>query len=117
MFWPYLCVVAAIVVSAYCGLIPTGFLRWPWADKMMHFVLIGAAAFWLDLWVGARDFRLGRYRIPLALVLIGGAAIVEEAIQLCAPTRSADVLDAVADLAGIVVALFASRWLIRRAGR
>jgi membrane-associated phospholipid phosphatase len=113
-FWPQLGLVVIITLLAYLGQLPGGLLRWPCSDKVVHALLLGALAFWLDLWLFGRRVGRGRVRAPLALVIAFSCAALEELAQLWADTRSADLTDLASDLAGMLVFLWLSRRLARR---
>jgi len=116
--WLALPLVAAIVVIvhlAYLRLLPRGPLAWPGADKLIHFLLFGLAAFGIDLWLGLRHLRLGRLRVPLALLLTFAAAGVEEAAQVFSAARNADPLDLLADLLGMIAVVACGRIALARA--
>jgi len=113
LFWPMLALVGFITELAYFQLLPLGLLRLPGTDKVVHGVLFGAMVFFLDQWLRGRDLRLGRLRLPLALLVILTAAGIEEAFQSLSPARSADLLDLLSDLAGMVLAAWLSRRVLR----
>jgi hypothetical protein len=114
---PLVALICGIVVLAYLGRLPGGLLRWPWSDKVFHFVLFGALTLGIDLWLGLRNLRWSRVRIPLALLIAFGAAGIEEALQIFSPYRSADWLDLLADLAGMLCFVFVGRWVLARSMR
>ena len=89
---------------------------------LVHFLLIGGVAFFLD---GALRFRpLLPGRLPwlrLAPVLVASLAGLEELAQALSPYRSSTVSDFVADLLGVVCLSWLARrlsgWLERRRER
>ena len=70
----------------------------PHFDKAAHF-----AAFFAQFWLAARAWNEECRRPPILLVL---AAATEAAQALFTRTRSADLLDALADLSGTAAALW-----------
>ncbi len=110
LLWPQLALDLAITELAYLRCLPYRLLSWPGADKVLHFVLFGALAFWLELWLDGRDLGRGRLRVPLSLVLVLAPATGEEVLQLLSTSRTADLKDLLCDLAGILLAI----WLARR---
>jgi VanZ family protein len=109
LLWPQIALAAAITDLAYQRRLPYRLLDWPGADKVLHFVLFGAVVFWLDLWLRRRALRVAGCRIPLALLLAFGVAAAEEALQGLSAARSASIGDLLCDLAGMTVAVWASR--------
>jgi VanZ family protein len=82
-------------------------------DKVVHFCVAGALAFFLD---GALKRRMigGRHvNVPMASVVLLVPMALEEYLQRYATFRTASFGDFAADFAGVV----ALTWLSRRAGR
>ena len=102
LLWPQVAVVIIISQIAYMGLLPLYLLRWPMADKVMHFLLFGAVVFWLNLWLKGRTIRLGMWAIPVAILLPLTIAMLEEGAQSFSPIRSVDAYDLMSDLAGML---------------
>lgn len=102
----HLAVIIVVGTLAYVGGLPFRVQELhPSGDKVMHFLLVGGLAFWLvGLWNDARLSRgpLGRLRLPLAVVVPGVLAGLEEGLQFFSSRRNADWLDLAADLAGLV---------------
>lgn len=103
LLWLQVALVLFITQMAYQGFIPLTLLRWPYADKVLHFTLFGAVAFWLHLWLNGRAARFGQWSIPLALLIPFTLAALEEAAQSLSPLRSAGFDDLFCDLAGMLV--------------
>jgi len=83
---------------------------YPGLDKVGHFMLVGGAAFLLNLALGLREWRtLGR-RWLLGGTLVAVAFTIEEFTQMWFPSRTFDLLDLAADYCGIVF----FGWLARR---
>ena len=118
LLWPQAALMVIITTLAYLDLLPVS-LAFPHADKLMHFLLFGMAAFWLHLWLGGRSLALGPVRLPLAVIIAFACALPEELAQSLSSIRSLEGLDIISDLAGMLVfAWLASRllaWL--RSGR
>ena len=104
----------ALVVTqmAYLDLIPWRYLSWPFADKFFHTLLFGAITFWLNLWLRGRTLRVGRWQLPMAIVIPFLFALSEECLQLLSPYRTFDVFDLSCDLLGMTMAWWLStKWL------
>jgi undecaprenyl-diphosphatase len=102
LLWPQIGIAVLVTHIAYLGLLPLYLLRWPYADKTLHFLLFGAIVFWLNLWFDNRMVRLGFFVIPLAIVLPLSIAVLEEAAQSFSPYRTVDAGDLASDVAGMV---------------
>jgi membrane-associated phospholipid phosphatase len=116
LLWPHLALVAVVTQLAYLGLLPGWDLGLPFADKALHFALLGTLALLLHLWLDGRRFSLGRLRLPLAPVIVAGGAALEELAQALSPLRSADPLDLLCDLGGILVLGWLGELLLRQSG-
>ncbi len=81
---------------------PAGLLAVAGVDKLLHAGLIGAAAFWTNLALDGRCWRLWRFDVPVAIALPLGLAAIEELAQGLAPWRSQDSTDLLADAVGLV---------------
>ncbi|MCX4241813.1 VanZ family protein [Paraliomyxa miuraensis] len=117
LLWPQLGLVLAITVAAYAGALGGGRLPWlrtPGVDKALHFLLFGLVALCMHFATRGRTIgtTIGRasLRIPLAVGLPMVGALAEELAQAWSPHRTADPLDLLADLLGMV--LFS--WIGRR---
>jgi len=102
-FAAHLAVVAAIVVAAYLGALPTFYQRIPHADLFAHAVLFGLLGALLDGALARRP--VSRRALPWL-----GAAALEELAQLLSPRRTSSLSDYAADVLGVVVLT----WLLRR---
>lgn len=109
LLWPQIAIVVIITQMAYLNLIPFHFLQWPLADKVLHFVLFGAAVFWLNIWWEGRIMRWGKWAIPLAILIPLVLAATEEGLQALSPLRSASLGDLSSDVAGMIVFWWASQ--------
>jgi len=110
LLWPQLGFVVAITLVAYTGALSGApWLSLPGTDKVLHFFLFGALAFGTHLALRGRTWR----GIPLAvaLPLLGGFA--EELVQATSPFRTADPIDLLADLLGLVLFWRLAVWVSR----
>lgn len=103
LIWPQIGVMFLAGRLADQGRLPAELWAVPMADKLLHFLLFGAAAFWMHLWLGGRTWRLGSWRLPLALVAPLAVATADELLQAFSPLRSLDLGDWVCNIAGIVL--------------
>ena len=101
----------ALVITqmAYLSILPAHLIDWPYADKVMHFILIGTAAFWLNLLL--RGKRIG-WGIPLAIAIPLALAGAEEAAQMLSPIRSASFSDLTMDILGLIFFWWLSEQLL-----
>lgn len=76
------------------GLIPGG-------DKTGHFVLFGILSFLVNLVMRFATFQLGRMTVMKGNLLLLAIVSLEELSQLLFKSRSFDLFDLVADVAGI----------------
>jgi hypothetical protein len=113
LLWPQLALVAIISQIAYLDLLRWPLLTWPLLDKLLHFILFGLVVFWLNLWLDGRAVRLGRWWMPLALLLPLLIASSEELAQAWSPVRTASLSDWLSDLAGMLFFWRLSRQLLK----
>lgn len=102
LLWPQVAVAMVVTQMAYMGLMPLNLLRWPLADKVLHFLLFGAIVFWLNLWLNGRTITRGWVILPVAILVPLSIALVEEGLQHFSPLRTADITDLASDLAGML---------------
>jgi undecaprenyl-diphosphatase len=102
LLWPQIAVAIVVTHIAYLDLLPLQWLRWPLADKVLHFLLFGAVAFWLNLWFKGQRLQVGHWAIPLAVGLPLLVALVEEGFQALSPLRTADLTDIASNLLGLL---------------
>jgi membrane-associated phospholipid phosphatase len=107
MLWIQLALIVLVSQVAYMGRLPLAWLRLPYTDKVLHFLMFGSVVFWLNLWLPPR--RLAG--IPLAVAVPFGLAVLEEGAQSFSSWRSAGLDDLAADLAGMVLFWFLSERL------
>lgn len=113
LLWVQIAIVVVVTQMAYLDLNPTTLLTWPFADKILHALLFGAVAFWLNLWLRDQRMRYRRWSLPLAIVIPFALALLEEGAQAFSPLRTADLTDLLSDLIGMIAFWWASRYLIR----
>tara|TARA_R110001599_G_scaffold353459_1_gene592351 strand:- start:43000 stop:43353 length:354 start_codon:yes stop_codon:yes gene_type:complete len=91
-------VIATISVVATIAPGVFSFLKFiPWGDKLGHFVLFGALTLAIAFAIpGARSFLYGA-------VLTAVLVVIEETLQILAPTRSFSMLDLGASLSGVLI--------------
>jgi VanZ family protein len=102
-FWVYLGILLSISLSAYFRIIPTEIARFPHYDTILHFLLLGIAAYLSHQALRKRKLQLFNIPIPLAPLIVFGFCIIDEIIQHFVPYRSADLTDLAADIFGIIV--------------
>ena len=66
-------------------------------------ILFGLLALGTHFATRGRSLDLGRLRLPLAVLLPLAFATVEEALQALSPNRTADPIDLLCDLVGMVL--------------
>ena len=101
LLWPQIALAALVTEMAYLGILPLYVVQWPYADKVFHFLLFGAIVFWLNLWFRGRYVAIGKWSIPLAILLPLAIVAMEEGAQSFSPLRTADITDFAFDLAGM----------------
>ena len=102
-FWFYLGILSAISLSAYTKVIPTEIARFPYYDTILHFILLGIAAYLSHLALNKRQLHILCTSLPMAPFIVFLLCILDEVIQKFTPHRSADIVDLIADVCGIVV--------------
>ena len=113
LLWPQAVLMVIITTLAYLNLLPVS-LGFPYADKLMHFLLFGMVTFWLHLWLGGRSLALGPLRLPLAVLIAFSCALPEELAQGWSSIRSLEGLDIISDLAGMLVFVWIGSWVLAR---
>jgi hypothetical protein len=93
--------IAVGVQLAYRQRVPVELLAWAGADKVLHAVFIGAVAFWANLALDGRAWRVGAFSVPIAIAAPLGLALIEEYAQGLASWRNQDGLDLLADAIGL----------------
>jgi membrane-associated phospholipid phosphatase/VanZ family protein len=113
LLWPQIALALIVSHMAYLHILPQTFLSIPFVDKLLHFLLIGSIAFWLNIWFKGRSVPVWGWYIPLALLLPFSIAFVEEMAQYFSPVRSADPADLLSDIAGLLFFWWLSQKIIR----
>lgn len=107
----------SVIIAAVLSLVSyregLPFDQMPHLDKMVHFGLGGALAFFLDGVLRRRMLRIGPIAAPLAAILVLVPAGIEEFLQRYSINRTSSFGDFAADVLG--VSFFV--WLSRRLGR
>ncbi|CAN5924214.1 hypothetical protein BH11MYX4_BH11MYX4_67980 [soil metagenome] len=117
-WWTGLAVVTAsalwLTQRAYLHGLPA-FLDRIWqSDKVIHFVIAGLLAFFLDGALGRRAaFAIRGIAVPLAAVVVLVPTGIEECLQTLSALRTASFWDYAGDLAGVVVFIPLSRRFAR----
>ena len=114
LLWLQVAIALTVTQMAYLGILPSHLLRGPFTDKVLHFLLIGSIAFWLNLWLNGRGVYVGTWLIPLALLVPFSLAMLEEGIQIFSPLRTADLVDLSSDLIGLIFFWRLSQNIIRQ---
>ncbi len=102
LLWPQLGLVVAATLVAYTGAFSgsnTAWLSIPGTDKALHFLMFGALAFGTHFACRGRRWR----SIPWAVALPLAGAVAEEFLQSTSPHRTADPVDLLADLLGLLL--------------
>ncbi|AJQ94096.1 VanZ family protein [Gynuella sunshinyii] len=85
----------------------------PYGDKVAHFCLYGLLTLLVNWAFQFRQLSLYRWRPYLGSILVVVFAVLEELSQGWFPTRTLDIVDLLADAAGITVFSVISFWLQR----
>lgn len=95
--------VIVAVTAAPASTLPSAPLL-PGLDKLVHAVLFGVLA-WLALSARARDHGI---RVPMWILIVSLAtfAAADEGLQRLVPGRGADWMDWMADMAGVLIAVW-----------
>lgn len=114
LLFPQIAIAILVSMMAYMDLLPRTLLTWPYADKVMHFILWGLLAGWLHIWLPGKGWQISKQFLPLAVLIPFSIATVEEGFQSLSPLRTADLTDLAADLCGLLLFWWISRWLTRQ---
>ena len=110
IFWIYFGILMSISISAYLKIIPVEISQFPYYDTILHFLLLGTAAYLSHLALNKRKIKILNIYLPVAPLIVSFFCVVDEIIQLFVPVRSFDLVELAADLCGVV--LFT--WLAER---
>jgi len=102
-FWVYFGILMSISISACLKIVPTEISQLPYSDTILHFLLLGIAAYLGHLALNKRKFQIFNISLPLTPFIVIFFCIVDEIIQLFSPYRSFDLVDLAAELCGIVL--------------
>ncbi|MGF2012674.1 MULTISPECIES: VanZ family protein [unclassified Nostoc] len=102
-FWVYFGILMSISMAAYLRIIPVEISQFPYYDTILHFLLLGIAAYLSHLALNKRKIQIFNIFLPLAPLIVIFFCIVDEIIQLFVPYRSFDLVDLGADLCGIIL--------------
>jgi hypothetical protein len=106
-----LSIVLLATLAAYLDALNLAVLAWPGMDKLLHFLLYGALAFFSVGWWADRSPRV-------VLGILSTLAILEEISQSLSAVRSVSAIDLVASLLGMLLfGCIADRLVRRRAVR
>ncbi|MBC1241376.1 VanZ family protein [Nostoc sp. 2RC] len=105
-FWFYFGILMSISISAYLKIIPVELPQFPYFDTIMHFLLLGIAAYLGHLALNKRKIEIFKISLPLTPFIVIFFCIVDEIIQLLTPHRSFDLVDLAADFFGVVLFTF-----------
>ncbi|MDQ8179719.1 VanZ family protein [Pelagicoccus sp. SDUM812005] len=75
----------------------------PNGDKIGHVLLAGFLTLVANFLFRHRYWQLARLRLPIGSLVVFAIAVLEESSQYFLPTRSLDIFDALANLAGILL--------------
>lgn len=106
-----LVIAGGLSLAAYADELPAFVTTTPHVDKVLHVLVGGLLAFFLDGALGRRALGRSFARVPAATVAILVPAGVDEYLQRYSATRSSSLGDFAADVVGVVV----FTWLSRRA--
>lgn len=113
----YFLILAGIVVLA--DLRATQFLfqpvrRLPYGDKISHFLLMGFFSFLVNLALKARTVRLWKIDLLLGSLIVLAVVTIEEFSQKFIRGRTFDLIDLLADFAGIFIFGELARFICRK---
>lgn len=114
--WPQFAIVLVISAMASLDILPTRLLQWPYSDKAIHFLVFGAVAFWLNLWLKGKRIQFKSWSIPLALLLLGAFAIAEESSQSFSSLRTLSLADLTSNFLGLWAFWWLSELILRKQG-
>lgn len=116
LLWLQVAIALIVTHMAYLAILPLQLLTWPLADKVLHLLLIGSIAFWLNLWLKGRTITIGCWPLPLAFLIPFTIALAEEMAQAFSPLRTASLWDLSSDVIGLIFFCWLSQKLLE-AGR
>ena len=105
----------ALVVTLSAAAYSQGLPAWLGAghtDKVLHFAMAGTLAFFLDGMLRARAAWRGAFAPPLASVLVIVPVGIEEFLQRYSASRTSDIWDFAADVAGVTCFILIARTVL-----
>ena len=78
----------------------------PYGDKVMHGVLYGMMALFLNFGLNYRNFKFLGFNLQVGAIIVLVFATVEEISQYWLPSRTFDLLDLLADFVGVILFSF-----------
>jgi VanZ family protein len=107
LLWVQLGMMLLATLGAYLGLLDLFVLAVPGIDKILHFLLYGALAFFAVAWWADR-------RPWAVLGILCGLAALEESSQSLSAARTFSTVDLTATLTGILAFGSFAGWLVHR---
>lgn len=118
VLWPQLGLVVSVSIAAYSdALAGMGWLGYPGVDKALHALLFGLLALGVHFLVRGRTVQLAGRPLQIAVLVPMLAACGDELAQAASPHRTADPMDLLADLLGLLVFAWIARRITTRAIR
>ena len=103
--------VTALSARAYSHGLPA-WLGAGHTDKVLHFAMAGTLAFFLDGMLRGRPAWRGSFAPPLASLLVIVPVGIEEFLQRYSTSRTSDIWDFAADVAGVTCFVLFARTVI-----
>ncbi len=107
VFFAFLLLIAYWADTGRMPAVLKALYAYPNGDRLGHFILYGLLAYLLVFAFPFAQVRVGRWVMPLGIVLALGVATLEEASQLLIISRTPDLVDLAAGYLGI----YASTWI------
>jgi len=83
----------------------------PYGDKIGHFCIFGFLTLGSNFVFKLKSFKLVNFEIYVGSIAVLSFALIEELSQYFIPNRTLDLFDLIADLCGIIVFTFITRFL------
>lgn len=97
----FVVVISALADVGHESLVFEAVRTTPHGDKLCHFAIFGALAFFTHRALEFRTWAMAGFRIPVGPLLVLMLATVEELSQAFFPQRTLDLVDWLSDLFGI----------------
>ncbi len=114
LLWPQISFAFLGTYMAYLDILPWHLLQWPFADKILHFLLFGVITFWFSIWLGPQMIQWRGLSLPLAVLIPFSFAILEEGLQYFSSVRTLSLSDLLSNLAGMIFFWWLSRRLFAK---